>query len=202
MKLTGKRGKIYRQLVKEGKTEAYARRLSKGLAEGKTVKEARGRHPGERYPKRGTAYKPAQKGRLERKKEVWALFSYFDGISNQFSDSNSEILGITSYDLTKTQYKNYSSKELFDIHQHMERQVQHYLKLQLVTASKEEINVEDSTEYKTSHRRFMWQLTDFTTGEIRYHLIYEKGLIIERDMWEGFDFFEFKMEIRALRVWE
>lgn len=201
-KLTGKRGKIFRELIKAGKSEAYAKRISKGLAEGKTRQESRGRHPGERYKKRGTTYKPAPKGRLEKKKEAWALYSYFDGIYNQASDSDSEILGMTSYDLTKTLYKNYNAEALFAMHQYMERELQHYLNLEMELADISEINIEDNTEYNTKHRRFLWQLTDMITGEIRYHLIYEKGQILEKKMWEGFDSLDFKINIRELRIWE
>lgn len=183
-------------------------------------RKTRGHHPGEvkQYPKRqgrgrvigkgksaypGKHKKPIQKrGRLEKKAETWALYSYFDGVSNQNSTSDSEILGMTSYDLTKTQYKNYDSEALFAMHQYMERALQFYLKLEMGLADISEINIEVDTEYKTKHRRFLWQLTDMESGEIRYHLIYEKGQTIEKEMWEGFDSLDFKINIRELKLWE
>lgn len=201
-RLTGKRGKIYRQLLKEGKTKAYARRISKGLAEGKSVKEARGYHKAERYLKRGTVYKPAPKGRLEKKKEEWACYAYNDMLA--VSDDMISPFSMSSYDHTKTLFKNYRNQgqdELFAIHQYMERQITHYLEFFLEPASIDDIFVDTCEDIRYRHRQFEWKLFD-EDGELRYWLVYQKGEIIKRQMWEDFDFVEFKLEIRELKIWE
>jgi len=205
MKLIGKRGKIYRQLLKEGKSEPYAKRLSKGLAEGKSVKEARGRHPAERYHKKGTAYKPAQKGRLEKKKEEWAAYAYQDTLG--FSDDDSCPLSpfsMSSYDHTKKGIKGYDWQDLFDIHQHLERQVVFAFPDWLNEsrmAKKGEGYVDSQEDARYAHRQFEWKMFD-EDGELRYWLTYSQGEFQKRQMWEQFDFFECKMELRRIGVWK
>ncbi len=197
-KLTGKRGKIYKRLVAEGKTEAYARRISKGLAEGKRLAVARG-HKEERYRKPPKAYQPAPRGRLEKKKEEWAAYAYQDFLAA--NDNMNSPFSMSSYDHTKTEFKNYNPDHLFEMHQFMERNVQNYFQWYFEPAAKENIYVDTREDQKYQHRQFEWKMFD-EEGELRYWLVYENGEIRKRQMWSSFDFFEFKIYIREIGVWK
>lgn len=201
-KTLAKARKLYRGYIQEGLSEAYARRKASGLARGKTLAVARG-HKEERLKLGVRAYQPSPKGRLDKKKEAWAVYSYVDAILPGGWDDSASPFSMTTYDVTKTLFKNYDAEPLFAMHQYFERQIQNYLKMNIDLSSKEEIMVEENNDSEKGrwHRAFKWQLTDFD-GQIRYFIIYEKGNIIERDMWFGFDLLQFKLEIREQGVWE
>jgi len=203
-KLTGKRGKIYRQLLKEGRKESYSRRISKGLAEGKTLAVARG-HKEERYRKPPRVYQKAPRGRLEKKKEEWAAYAYQDTLG--FSDGDTYPLSpfsMSSYDHTKKGIKGYDWQDLFDIHQHMEQQVIFAFPDWLNESRMAEIDkgyVDTQEDAKYSHRQFEWKMFD-EDGELRYWLVYEQGEFRNRQMWSSFDFFECKLELKRIGIWK
>lgn len=205
MKLTGKRGKIYRQLLKEGKDETYARRISKKLAEGLSLKQARGMHKKERYRKLPKTYQPAPRGRLDSKKEEWTAYAYVDAI--QEGRRQHTYFSMTSRDITKTQYKNYEKKgeqeALYRVHQFLEQELNEYLiheKLQIITSDINELHV-DTYHKKLSKRRFEFEVVDLITEVVRFFLLYEKGKIRKSQLWIDFPITEFQLIIADWAIW-
>lgn len=207
LKLIGKRGKIYKQLLKEGKTEAYAKRISKGLSEGKTLSQARG-HKEERLKhavRKGTAYQPAEKGRLEKKKEEWLAYAYVDPVQSQ--SYHNTYLSLSSRDITKTSVQNYgisgSQEALYRVHQFLEDELNAYLiheRLDVISSNFNELHI-DTYHETLLKRRFEFEVVDLVTLDVRFYLIFEKGKLQKIDVWEQFPITEFIVLIGGEGIW-
>jgi hypothetical protein len=205
-KLTGKAGKLFRQYIGEGLTPAYARRKAVHLAKGETLAQARG-HKEEllRVPKRRPKRQKMPRSRLDATKADWQAYVFQDVLG--YSDDDSYPLSpfsMSSYDHTKKSFKNYDWESLFAIHQFMERAVEFAFPEWLNDSRKTKINegyVDFQEDAKYKHRQYEWKMFD-EDGELRYYLTYEKGEFQSRQMWEEFDFFQMKLELREQRIWE
>lgn len=205
-KLIGKAGKLFRQYISEGLTPPYARRKAVHLAKGESLQQARG-HKDEflKVPKRRPKRQKMPKSRLDKIPSAWAAYVFQDVLG--YSDDDSYPLSpfsMSSYDHTKTQFKNYDWEALFAIHQFMERQVEYSFPHWLNDSRKADIMegyVDSQEDARYKHRQFEWKMFD-EDGELRYYLTYQKGEFQSRQIWEDFDFFQMKLELREVRIWD
>lgn len=134
------------------------------------------------------------------------------GITTQEARGHKEEIGIFDEIEKVIPAPEYNSEALFSMQKYFEQLVEHHLKWYFEPAQETDIYADFDTQHQGQYRRFEWKLFG-ESGELRYFITYEKGQIINMQMWgrktkeqefdwDSFDVQDFLLNIKELRVWE